>query len=235
MGSAFGARTSQLQASYPVCPPCYRAMSEVLTPSVLERQRPLRAGEFEQMLSSGLFEGERVELIHGRLVLLMSQGPRHVGRTNWIQTLLTERLAEAYGPRQREVMVQVQSSARFAEGSSPEAELTVPEPDLMLVPAPLAFAGGPYQPEDAYLVVEVADTSLAHDLAGKSRVYAALGVPLVWVVDLPNRRLHVLQRPDRDTATYAEASVYEGEETVGIVTLPDLALVQAEELFAHMA
>ena len=209
-------------------------MAEVLAPSLLERPRLLRAEEFERLLKTGVFADEHVELIHGRIVLLMAQGPDHVGVLNWLSTLLTRRLVKEYGPEQERAVVQMQSSARFAPGSTPEADLTVPESDLMLVPAASAFKGGPYDPAETMLVAEVSDTTLTHDLAEKSRLYAALAVPLVWVVDLPNRRLHVLQRPDPQTATYAEAAVFSGDETVGLPALPEMEPIRAGELFVHL-
>lgn len=210
-------------------------MSEILAPSLLEHQRPLRADEFERILQTGLFADEHVELIHGRLVLLMAQGPDHVGRVNWIDTLLTRRLSRVLGIDQDRAIVQSQSSARFTSGSTPEADLTVPEPDLMLVSAPTAFKGGPFDPDETFLVLEVSDTSLQHDLAEKSRLYAALAVPLLWVLDLPNRRLHVFRQPDPRTATYGHVSTHEGTDEVTLHTLPEVGPLQVAELFAHMA
>ena len=209
-------------------------MLRIIAPSLLEHSRLLRADEFETLLETGLFADEHVELIHGRLVLLMPQGPRHVGRLNWLTALLNRRLSEAYGIHQERAMLQVQSSARFVSGSTPEADLTVPEPDLMLVPAEAAFRGGPYEPAETMLVVEVSDTTLAHDLAEKSRLYAALAVPLVWVMDLPGRRLHVLRQPDALTATYSSTSVHVGDEAVKIDALPEVGPIRVADLFAHM-
>lgn len=209
-------------------------MSTVLAPTLLERPRLIRADEFERLLETGVFANEHVELIHGRIVLLMAQGPDHVGRVNWLMTLLNRLLNRAYGVEQERAVVQVQSSARFAPGSTPEADLTIPEPDLMLVPGPLAFRGGPYPPDETFLVIEVSDTTLTHDLAEKSRLYAALSVPLVWVLDLPHRRLHVLRHPNVDTATYGSVSIHDGPASVGIDALPEVGEIRVADLFEHM-
>lgn len=46
-------------------------------------------------------------------------------------------------------------------------------------------------PPDILLLVEVADTSLRHDLALKAPLSIAGGVPEVWVVDLVASVVHV--------------------------------------------
>lgn len=200
----------------------------LFTPTrLLEDQRLLTADEFESMVKAGLFTDEHVELIQGRIIMLLAQGPHHLGRVNWLTMLFTELLAEAYGPRQRRVAVQVQSTTRISRRDVPEA-------DLALLDARRAFSGSPPDPEqDVYLVVEVADTSLQKDLSEKSRVYAAAGVPLLWVLDVRHRRLHVFRKPDRERADYLERQAHE-EGEVCIDTLDALPPIAVETLFEYM-
>ena len=200
----------------------------LFTPTgLLEDQRLLTADEFEAMVEAGLFTDEHVELIQGRIIMLLAQGPHHLGRVNWLTMLFTELLAEAYGPGQRRVAVQVQSTTRISRHDVPEA-------DLALLDAQRAFSGSPPDPErDVYLVVEVADTSLRKDLSEKSRVYAAAGVPLLWVLDVPHRRLHVFRKPDRARADYLERQAHE-EGEVRIETLDALPPIAVETLFQYM-
>ena len=200
----------------------------LFTPTgLLEDQRLLTADEFEAMVKAGLFADEHVELIQGRIIMLLAQGPHHLGRVNWLTMLFTELLTEAYGPRQRRVAVQVQSTTRISRRDMPEA-------DLALLDARHAFSGRPPDPErDVYLVVEVADTSLRKDLSEKSRVYAAAGVPLLWVLDVRHRRLHVFRKPDRERADYLERQAYADGE-VRIDTLDALPPIAVETLFQYM-
>ena len=194
---------------------------------LLEDQRLFTADEFEAMAEAGLFADEHVELIQGRIISLPEQSAHHLGRVNWLTMLFTELLREAYGPRQRRVAVQVRSIMRISEHDVPEA-------DLALLDARRAFSGSPPDPErDVYLVVEVADTSLRKDVGEKSRVYAAAGVPLLWVLDVRHRRLHVFRRPDRERADYLERQAHEDGD-VRIDTLDALPPVAVETLFRYM-
>ena len=72
-------------------------------------------------------------------------------------------------------------------------ELSEPEPDLALV----ARADyGSAHPERAYLIVEVAESSLARDRGVKLRIYADCGVPEYWIVD-PEAESILAQALDR--------------------------------------
>ena len=198
-----------------------------------ENQRPITASEFESMLESGLFADEHVELIQGRITMLLAQGPHHVGLLEWLIALFTDRLVDAYGSGQRRVAIRVQSTTRFAPSTSAAAERAMPEADLMLIDGRRAFRGEPLHPEEVFLACEVADSSLEKDLTEKARLYAALGVPLLWVLDLPHRRLHVFRSPDMDQARYLEVQALEGGDEARVGTLPELDALSPNELFRY--
>jgi hypothetical protein len=74
-----------------------------------------------------------------------------------------------------------------------------PEPDVALV----RLRERPYKeahpgPEDVYLVVEVADTTLAADRRLKLPLYARAGIPEVWLVDVQHDVVHVHREPTAD-------------------------------------
>ena len=163
------------------------------------------AEDFHRMAEAGILsEDDRVELIRGEVVELSPVGKRHMAAL--------KRLMDALFPLQleRRALLQVQDPLRL----SPDTE---PQPDLVL----LAYREDFYRdrmPEgqDALLVVEVADTSLNHDLEVKLPLYAQAGVPQVWVVDLVRDRVHVFRKPQG--AGYQEAqALEEGElEVLGL-------------------
>ena len=74
---------------------------------------------------------------------------------------------------------------RRASGSDPHNYL---EPDFIVFARTKRFVE--LEGSDVLLVVEVADSSLDHDLRRKSRVYAAFGVRELWVVDAARRVIH---------------------------------------------
>lgn len=67
---------------------------------------------------------------------------------------------------------------------------------MLVVPS-----GGEYHrahPSSAYLIAEVAESSLEKDLTTKLRIYARAKVPEYWVADVVNRRVEVFTEPNRD-------------------------------------
>ena len=65
----------------------------------------------------------------------------------------------------------------------------------MLVPRADAYRTAHPQPEHVLLVIEVADTSLEHDRDVKIPLYAAAGVPEVWLVNLPGDAVALYRDP----------------------------------------
>ncbi len=66
-----------------------------------------------------------------------------------------------------------------------------PGPDVVLT---TALEGGPH-PEDALLLVEVADSSLPYDRTTKLPLYAQAKIPEVWIVNLSERQVEVHRTP----------------------------------------
>ena len=148
----------------------------VLDPAELQPDEPrlIRRSEYERMVELGWFEDERVELIYGVIVKMSPHGPEHDAPLS----RLTELLVQGLIGRAR---VRVQSAFAASDGSEPE-------PDLAVVPP------GEYDdahPSAAWLIVEVAKSSLAKDRGPKARLYAESGVPEYWVVNLVDGLIEV--------------------------------------------
>lgn len=170
-----------------------------------EIPRPLARREYERMVELGMFEDERVELLYGTVVTMSPHGPDHDEAVNTLQ----ERLTRALGDRAR---VRVQSA--FAASDSSE-----PEPDVAVVP-PRSYRDA--HPDTAWLIVEVARSSLAKDRDLKSRLYAASGVQEYWVVDLVHDAVRVHRSPGE--AGYEEETTRRRGETVRMAHFPDVEL-----------
>lgn len=140
-----------------------------------ERLRPLRRREFDKLVELGLFdEDERLELLHGQLIVMNPPGPEHASLVNRFNRALTRLLGER-------ALVSVQNPLAASDESEPE-------PDLAVVPEN-AYQHG--HPATAFLIIEIADSSLTKDREVKSAIYAAMDVPEYWVVDL---RAKVIER-----------------------------------------
>ena len=145
-----------------------------------EKLRPLKRVEYDRMVEMGLFEDERVELLHGALVQMTPQGSRHAEVVRRLNRLFLPVL----GGRAE---ICVQMPLAISEDSEPE-------PDFAIVPP------GDYSeahPATALLVVEVADSSRKKDREIKSALYAAAGIPEYWLVDQVERVVEVRTRPSR--------------------------------------
>jgi Uma2 family endonuclease len=175
-------------------------------PSVLDDQvRPLKRAEYDRLVDLGVFAGERVELLYGRIVEMPPQGDEHAGSID----VLTELLVVALVGRAR-VRVQLPFIA------SDESE---PEPDVAVVPVGDPFAG---HPDRAFLILEVSKSSQDKDRGPKGALYAASGVPEFWVVDVANRRVERYLHPLE--GRYAVSSIHGPEETLTLSTFPDVEI-----------
>jgi Uma2 family endonuclease len=84
------------------------------------------------------------------------------------------------------------------------------------------------EPDDALLVVEVADTSLSYDRDAKLPCRAAAGVPKVWIEDLKNEYLLVSGKPAKNG--YTVSLTLERGDSVSLLSFPELSLNVTELL-----
>jgi Uma2 family endonuclease len=135
-------------------------------------RRRFTVEEFWRMAEAGLFlERPRVELVDGEIVDMTPIGRRHALCVGFLTEWFALRLAGR-------ALLLPQVSLRLA----PRTEC---QPDLVLVRPPrAAYRDADPAPSDVLLLVEVADTSLGYDRQVKIPLYAAAGVPEVWIVDV---------------------------------------------------
>lgn len=167
---------------------------------------------FDLIRSGAIDEQDRVELLEGLIVASPQQGPLHAAALSAVDAVLRR----AVGDR---ATVRVQMPLRASDRS-------VPEPDLAVV------AGSPFDysqahPDGALLVVEVADSSLPQDRLTKSRIYATAGIPEYWIVNLRERCVEVLTKPDRERRVYVESRRVGRGEVIALAAMPDVAVVVA--------
>jgi Uma2 family endonuclease len=170
-----------------------------------EKIRPLRRVEYDKLVALGVFDGERIELIDGVLLQMSPIGPPHCEAVD----RLTELFILTFTGRAR---VRIQGS--FAAG-----EISEPEPDLSLLPLGDYHAEHPHQ---AYLVIEVAESSLSHDRGRKARLYAECQIPEYWIVNLADRTVEVHRAPN--AGQYEQVVVHPKGSRIRVVAFPDVEL-----------
>lgn len=151
--------------------------------SVTVVRRRFSADEYRCMIDAGILtRDDHVELIDGEIVEMSPIGNRHGA--------CVDALSAALWPMaQGRAQVRVQGHVRVDPRSEPQPDIAV------LRPRPDRYARSAPGPEDILLLVEVADSSLAYDRLRKIPLYAAAGVPEVWLVDLTNDRVEVHREP----------------------------------------
>lgn len=167
--------------------------------------RRLSRAEYDRMAELGFFRAERVELIRGTVVRMAPIGPNHSDPVDVLNVLFVR----AIGERAR---VRIQSPFLAADDSEPE-------PDVALVPY-RRYADE--HPRDAFLIVEVADSSLLYDRNTKAPLYAESGVDEYWIVDVAARAVEVHDQP-RD-GVYSRVQRYGTEADVRPAAFPDIVL-----------
>jgi Uma2 family endonuclease len=170
--------------------------------------------EYHRMGEVGILKrSDRVELIRGEIVEMSPIGRRHHAFVDNLTQLLAVRLAGR-------AIVSVQMPIVLADDTEPEPDLAVYRRRTPPYKEREAHA------EDALLLIEVAESSLAYDRSTKLRLYAAVGIPEYWVVDVAAESVEVYRAPD--AGGYREISRLAGAASVSPLAFPDVRLTLAE-------
>ena len=173
-------------------------------------RRLFTADEYVRMAETGILGSEeRVELLNGEIWQMAPIGSKHFACVNsfnaWFVPALIGR-----------AIVSVQNPIRLSSGS-------MPQPDLVLMrPRPDRYANGLPGPEEIFLVVEVSDTTLRYDRDRKLPLYAAAGIPEVWIANLEAGSVLIGRDPSR--AGYRRVETVTREGVLSPAAFPDLAM-----------
>jgi Uma2 family endonuclease len=108
-----------------------------------------------------------------------------------------------------------------------EFDWSMPQPDVALLhPRTDFYASGRPQPSDLLLAVEVADSSLRYDRGTKRPLYARVGVPEMWIVDLNGGVVDVAREPSE--GAYRRIAQAGPGDTVAPAAFPDVTLAVAQ-------
>ncbi|HEV7223907.1 MAG TPA: Uma2 family endonuclease [Pirellulales bacterium] len=174
---------------------------------------PLTLQQYEQLIESGAFHPRgtaRIELIYGRMLGTACSECEAVHAVN---RLLNEWIFRLRLPRG--VWTQIKAPVALALHQS------MPEPDIAWIAEP---DGSKRRPDacDVFLLIEVAESSLAYYRGEKADLYAAAGIKDYWIVNLPDKCVEVRREP-RDGRYRSVESFGPGAE-VAPLAFPELAL-----------
>lgn len=171
--------------------------------------------ECRQLMEIGILEEARFELIHGDIIPKMTQHEPHIYTCKQVQKALEAIFGADY----------VRVAAPIALGIHEE-----PEPDGAVATRPgrdyLTLGTPPSS--DIRLAVEVSDSTLRWDLTTKRGQYGHAGIAEYWVVDIPNRLLHVFRQPIE--TGYAGGTLLTTDDEVFPLSAPGQAVRVADLL-----
>ncbi len=178
------------------------------TPPQTDR-RLFTVAEYKAMAEAGiLHEDERIELLVGEIVRMAPIGDPHLFCTDSLTTLLVPALAG-------QAIVRVQGSIQLDDH-------TAPQPDIALLGLRDDYYAQSATPADVLLVIEVSDSSLDFDLGPKAALYAAAGIPELWVANL--RTGGVVVHTDPADGSYATVRTIPAGGAISPQAFPDLVL-----------
>ena len=171
--------------------------------------RPFTAEEYLRMAREGYFEGQRVELIQGQIVVMSPQGNAHTAVVFRAQQRLNH-VFDSVG------CVVSQYTFRTPLGD-------LPDPDIAALPG---------EPADwvksdtltPLLVGEVSVTTLRYDRTTKASIYAGAGITDYWIFNVEAREIEIRRDPHdygEDGWRYRKVDTFGLEDTVTTLRFPD--------------
>src|SRR3569833_3242867 len=174
------------------------------------------AEEYHRLGELGFLSPEaRVELIDGAIHDMSPIGPLHGGVIN--------RLIRFFGDKAKKRWI---VSAQNPVGLDKNTE---PQPDVVLLkPAPDDYVSHHPAPDDVYLLIAVADSSLDFDRSKKLQIYARAGISEFWIVNLPESAIEIYLKPH--FTGYEKKIVLRAGEKASPSAFPDGTIDVAELL-----
>jgi Uma2 family endonuclease len=181
---------------------------------LVEAQHRFTVADYYRMGETGVLKPDaQVELLDGRIIDRAPIGPLHGGSVNRLNRILSRLAAGRW-------LVSAQNPVNLDEYSEPQ-------PDLMLLkPAKDDYTRRHPGPEDVFLVIEVADTTLDFERKAKLPAYGRAGIPEVWILNLGARVLEVYREPN--FSGYGSQKVLRAGDTAAPLAFPDAAIAVAD-------
>ena len=185
------------------------------TQTAAPNRRRFTVDEFYAMAEAGILaEDERLELLNGEIFAMAPMGAAHAD----ITYLFDDFFKSSLRGRAR---VQVQGPLRVDDN-------TLPFPDLSVLRLRSDYRRHLPEPEDVLLLIEVSDSSLRRDRETKLSIYAAAGIPEVWIANVP--ACHVEAFSDPVDGVYQSRRIVPADGQISPIAFPDVELTVGDFL-----
>ncbi|XQQ07745.1 MAG: Uma2 family endonuclease [Leptolyngbya sp. IPPAS B-1204] len=173
--------------------------------------------EYHRLIAVGILTSDdHVELLDGQIVEMVSQDPPHASTTDegsdYLKSLFAGR-----------AKVRMQLPITLSSSSEPEPDIAVVRLDSN------RYHDRHPTPEDVFLIIEIANTTLSHDRHRKAKLYAKAGIPEYWIVNLNQRQIIVYRHPQGDT--YQSEQILETTDAITPLAFPEITVAFKNLLF----
>lgn len=170
---------------------------------------------YQKLVETDFFQPtERIELIKGEIIEMAAKGTAH-------ETCLRKLLKQLFTVIGEQAIIQCQSPILIPPDSQPE-------PDIALLKNRDDYYSLNHpQPEDIFLVVEIADSSISYDQQIKLPLYASVGIEQYWIFNLLDNWLEIYEQPiqvGKDKFNYATRKIILPNQQINISCLTDVYL-----------
>lgn len=179
------------------------------TPEESRRPHRFTLEQWRAMIDKGIFQkNERLEFVDGQILVMSPVNRPHSSCVNRLNALFSEVLG-------RKAIVAIQTPLVVGQDEFyPDVVLLKPRDDF--------YNDKDAEAEDAYLVIEVADSTLNTDQGFKGPKYAVGGVSEYWIIDLNHERVWVYREPKDGSYTKIEA--LERGASLSVQAVPEIGL-----------
>ncbi|MEM9739537.1 MAG: Uma2 family endonuclease [Pseudomonadota bacterium] len=175
-------------------------------------QRYFTNSDMARMVEQGLIDpDDRWELIRGAWYDMGSEGFEHMD----LRTRILREMTLQMG-RRSDVLISTEGSIYFSRD-------TGLRPDLIIYRADVGT--NEMTGDDIFLIAEIMKSSHQRDRVEKLPVYAAAGVPEVWLIDLDARQVDAARAPVRDSESYSTVQRREFNDKLTPSNFPNISIV----------
>lgn len=174
------------------------------------QKRLINVDEYHRMAEAGILgPNDRVELILGEILNMSPIGSKHSAIVKRVtQLFVTAFLNKA--------IVQIQDPIQIKDFSEPE-------PDILLLKQREDFYYNQLpQPEDVFLLIEVADSTLDFDKNVKLPIYSEAGIKEYWIVDINNNQILIHSIPEGKL--YKNIKIATASDHVNCSSFPNISI-----------
>jgi Uma2 family endonuclease len=166
--------------------------------------------EYHQMITAGVFNPEeRTELLEGKILRMAAKNPPHAATNLCAANVLNLALAG-------KALIRIQDPIALSPTSEPEPDIAVVQLDRQFY-----FDHHP-SPDEVFLLVEIADTTLDYDRWQKAPAYARAGILEYWILDVNLYQIYRFYQPEG--GKYREEQVLDQGSVVSMVAFPDVRI-----------